>query len=259
MKRRKADPVAIPLFVLILGILVSSCFDTPRACPEFGDSAARVVGALTKAPEWRGVGAYLDVDLHTVDAQPYRGRARLTEFLDDAGQRALFDALDLGSGDRVEIVVKLHRPGMYRDPGVFDYRRHLERQGIFWTGTIRNPRLITVLDRKRHGPDRIKNWIQGRLEAPFAARPDIQGLVLGMVLGRKFGLTAAIERQFQAGGLYHIVVVSGFNLAVVAGAALWLARFLPWQSSKARRRFIGPRSRFCFSSLESCSIAGTRS
>ena len=223
--------VAIPLVVLILWILVSSCFRAPLTIPDPGDTAVRAVGRLTRPPEWRGVGTYLDVELLSVDAQPYRGRARLTEFLDDPEQRALFDALDLGSGDRVEIVVKLHRPGVYRDPGVFDYRRHLERQGIYWTGTIRNPRLITVLDRGWHGPDRIKNWIQARLEAPFdqEMRPEIKGLVLGMVLGRKFGLTAAIERQFQAGGLYHIVVVSGFNLAVVAGAALWLARWIPWK------------------------------
>src|SRR5262249_9198691 len=80
-----------------------------------------------------------------------------------------------------------------------------------------------------HGPDRIKAWIQGRLEEPFAGRPEIAGLVLGMVLGRKYGLTANIERQFQAGGLYHLVVVSGFNLAVVAAAAGWLGRFMPWK------------------------------
>src|SRR5262249_9957342 len=43
------------------------------------------------------------------------------------------------------------------------------------------------------------------------------------VLGRTFGLSAATERKFQAGGLYHLIVVSGFNLAVVAGTALWLA------------------------------------
>ena len=161
------------------------------------------------------MGTYLDIELQTVDAQPYQGRARLTEFLDDPEERRLFDALDLGSGDRVEIVVKLHRPGVYQDPGVFNYRRHLERQGIYWTGTIRNPRLITVLDRGWHGPDRIKTWVQRRLEAPFTPRPEIAGLVLGMVLGRKYGLTAEVERQFQAGGLYHIVVVSGFGISSV--------------------------------------------
>src|SRR5262249_13304551 len=158
---------------------------------------------------------------------PYRGRARLTEFLQDPEQRALFDALDLGSGDRLEIVVKLHRPAVYRNPGVFDYRRYLERQGIYWTGTIRNPRLITVVHRGWHGPQRIKKWIYARVEEPFRQIPDsrnIQGLLDGMVLGRTYGLTAEVERHFQAAGLYHLVVVSGFNLAVVAGAAFAIVR-----------------------------------
>jgi competence protein ComEC len=200
----------------------------PAVPPHPGDEPVRLVGRLARAPEWRGVGIYLDVELQTIDARPYRGRARLTEFLDEPEQRRLFEALDLGTGDRLEIVVKLRRPVVYDNPGVFDYRHHLERQGVFWTGTIRNPRLITVLDRRWHARDRIKNWIHARLERPFSTDPEVRGLVMGMVLGRKYGLTANSERQFQAGGLYHLVVVSGFNLAVVAGSAMWLARWILW-------------------------------
>src|SRR5207247_11326518 len=65
---------------------------------------------LTKAPEWRGLGTYLDLELQQVDGQSYRGRARLNEFLDDPEQRRLFEGLGLGTGDRLEILVKLHRP-----------------------------------------------------------------------------------------------------------------------------------------------------
>ena len=65
--------------------------------------------------------------------------------------------------------------------------------------------------------------------------------ILGMVLGRKFGLTAEIERQFQAGGLYHLVVVSGFNLAVVAGVALWLSSGSP--TTRSIRPGLRPKSR----------------
>jgi competence protein ComEC len=257
--------VAIPLVALIIGIFLSPCLDpasvwiclplailisfgkrwcgliavlllgaglasltVPPATYTGDTTANRVVGRLRSAPEWRGLGVYLDLDVETIDAKAYRGRARLTEFLDNPEQHDQLDALDLGSGDRVEIVVKLRRPGVYRDPGVFDYRRHLERQGIYWTGTIRNPRLITVQSRgRRHGPDRVKRWIQSRVETPFAGQPDIQGLVSGMVLGRNFRLTAKVEREFQAAGIYHLLVVSGFHLAIVAGAALWLARFVP--------------------------------
>src|SRR5205814_5019550 len=143
---------------LLVGLIgaVAGAASTPTIVPIQTDTALRVVGTLKKAPEWRGLGTYLDVELHSIDAQPYRGRARLTEFLNEPDQRELFEKLELGSGDRLEIVVKLHRPVVYRDPGVFNYRRHLERQGIYWTGTIRNPRLITVLDRGWHGRDRIQ-------------------------------------------------------------------------------------------------------
>src|SRR5262249_40281701 len=157
--------------------------------------------------DWRGIGVYLDVDVTSIDGRPFRGRARLTEFLEDGQLRSLFDALSLGSGDLLEIVVRLRRPARYRDPGVFDFRRQLERTGIFWTGTIRNPRLITVLDR---GPrwrkvfDRVDEAIEARLAGLFAADRPTQGLVLGMVLGRKHNIPAELERDFQAGGLYHL-------------------------------------------------------
>ncbi|PYS12881.1 MAG: hypothetical protein DMG15_12760 [Acidobacteria bacterium] len=220
------------LWLLVALIGAADASRVPAIPPIPEDAAVRVVGKLLEAPEWRGLGTYLDVELQSIDTQPYRGRARLTEFLNEPDQRELFEKLELGSGDRLEIVVKLHRPVVYRDPGVFNYRRHLERQGIYWTGTIRNPRLITILDRGWHGRDRIKKWIQGKVEAPFEASPDdqaIKALVTGMVLGRKYGLTAEVEKQFQAGGLYHLVVVSGFNLAVVAGAAFWIVRWIPWK------------------------------
>src|SRR5215467_11633099 len=98
------------LFLLVALIGAADASLAPTILPVPEETAVRVVGKLTKAPEWRGLGTYLDLELQTVDRLPYRGRARLTEFLNDSEQRELFDKLDLGSGDRVEIVVKLHRP-----------------------------------------------------------------------------------------------------------------------------------------------------
>ena len=257
-------PLLLPLLALIAGILASThldltavwiCFpfavllafarkpcaliaifllgaglrsrENPIPALPAGAEASRVVCTLQHQPDWRGVGAYLDVAIESIDAHPIRGRARLTEFLEDPGLLELFNALDLHSGDRLEIVVRLRRPTSYRDPGVFDFREYLERQGIFWTGTIRNPRLITVLQRGTRASrllDRMQTTIEKRLSRFFLDDKDTRGLVLGMVLGRKHDLTARVERDFQAGGLYHMVVVSGFNLAVIAGAAAALGR-----------------------------------
>src|SRR5262245_61573578 len=38
--------------------------------PDPGEMPVRLVGRLTKAPEWRGLGVYLDVELQTVDSRP---------------------------------------------------------------------------------------------------------------------------------------------------------------------------------------------
>jgi competence protein ComEC len=215
------------LFILLSGSALRSL--EPEVPPLPPAEAGRVVGVLLRKPEWRGLGVYVDLRIETIDGREYSGRARLTEFLDDPQLRELFDAHDLATGDRVEIVVKLQRPVRYRNPGVFDFRRHLERQGVYWTGTIRNPRLITVLSRGWQGwhyLDGFHQNVHNRLARHFQEDPVTRGLVLGMVLGRKHELTASVEKQFQSGGLYHLVVVSGFNIAVVAMAASFFARLI---------------------------------
>jgi competence protein ComEC len=227
-------PIALvrkPCALIVIFLAGSGLRSLERRAPILppDNEASRVVGELVNRPDWRGPGVYIDLNVNSVDGVPYHGRARLTEFLEDPELMDFFKALDLGTGDRVEIVVRLRQPASYRDPGVFDFQRYLERQGIFWTGTIRNPRLITLLQR---GPriwrstDRLQSHIEARLSRFFADDSDTQGLVLGMVLGLKHNLTAGVERDFQAGGLYHMVVVSGFNLAVVGAAATWIARRL---------------------------------
>jgi competence protein ComEC len=215
------------LSVFLLGAGLRST--VPAVPPDPGTDAVRLIGTVTRAPEWRGLGVYLDVQVLRVDDRPYRGRARMTEFLDNPDQLQLFNTLDIGSGDQLEIVVALRRPSTYRDPGVFDFRQHLERQGIYWTGTIRNPRLITILRRGWHGPDRVHRWVEERISIHFDD-DNIRGLVMGMVLGRTAGLSAETERQFQAGGVFHLVVVSGFNIAIISAASTWIGRFI------ARRR-----------------------
>src|SRR5262245_38913028 len=69
------------LTIFLLGCGVASWQSTVPRDP--GETAVRLIGTLRKAPEWHGLGIYLDVQLETVDGQAYHGRARLTEFLED--------------------------------------------------------------------------------------------------------------------------------------------------------------------------------
>ena len=208
--------------------------------PEIFDDGypRRVVAVLEGSPEWRDPGHYFDVDIRTLDGRPWRGRARLSFFPDADKLDNLFLDLELGTGDRVEVLTRLRPPRSYRNPGTFDYRGYLARQGIYWTGSIRNPRLVQVLNRSWHGEDKFRRWVTERISRFFEADETIRALVLGMVLGQRRRLPAEDVRRFQAAGLIHLLVVSGFNLAIVAATALWLGRRLRFGRFQRAGRYL---------------------
>lgn len=214
----------IPVF--LWGVGVRSHHDARPPYIVDDGLPVRVEAVLDHAPEFRVPGYYLTVQVVRVNDAPLRGGARLVYFPpeDDPELARLFEDLDLGSGDRIALLVRLRRPTVYRNPGGFDYRRFLERQGIYWTGSIRSPRLITVVSRGWHGGDRLRRWASERIERRLGEDETVRALALGMVLGHRQRLPDAAERRFEAAGLIHLLVVSGFNLAIVAAAAFWLGR-----------------------------------
>ena len=216
----------LPIF-LVGAVLASSHSARPPHIPDDG-YPHRVVGTLGSAPEFRSPGYYLDLRLESVAERDWWGRARLSYFPADGVTEQLFRDLELGNGDQIELLIRLRPPQPYRNPGVFDYSRYLERHGIYWTGTIRSPRLIEIRERGWHGTDDLRRWVTQRIGNHFDDGSTVQALVLGMVLGQQRRLPADYALRFQAAGLTHLLVVSGFNLAIVAGAALWLGRRIPF-------------------------------
>lgn len=125
-------------------------------------------------------------------------------------------------GDRVRVVGILGRPPVFED---FDYRRYLARQGIH--ATLRAQR-ITPLD-AGHGAllwrglyalrARASTVINATLPEPYAA------LTNGILLGIESNIPRSLYADFNATGTSHIIVISGFNIAIVAG--LFLALLTP--------------------------------
>jgi competence protein ComEC len=67
----------------------------------------------------------------------------------------------------------------------------------------------------------VREAARGRALASLA--PERAGLLVGMALGDTSLLPAALEGDFRAAGLTHLMAVSGANVAVVLAAGLWLA------------------------------------
>jgi competence protein ComEC len=72
---------------------------------------------------------------------------------------------------------------------------------------------------------RAAETVRAKLRQACDGLPAAQrGVLPGMVVGDTSRLDPRLDDDFTAAGLSHLVVVSGANLAIVAGAVLWLAR-----------------------------------
>jgi competence protein ComEC len=146
-------------------------------------------------------------------------------------------------GDRLRAVVRLLEPETYHDAGVWSRQGFLVNQGITSTATVNIDR-IESLDRIGSSPaaflacrvSAVQHASSTRLLAlpaamrrlPTALRltPDDAIMLAAMVTGDRTYLTHSLRVGFERTGSFHMLVVSGFHLAIVAGCLFWIARRL---------------------------------
>jgi competence protein ComEC len=176
------------------------------------DTAARVRVAVT-GPARRG---RYDV----------RASALVTRFAGRALREPVQLKLPLGrappQGAVLEALVRVTAP---RGPkNGFDERTWLRRHGVH---------VVLLVDRweivgRRGGLGGVADTVRRRLQTSVArGLTGYRAAVLeGVVLGEDSGLSEELRRRFRASGLYHLLAVSGQNVALVAGSVLLLAWLL---------------------------------
>ena len=124
-------------------------------------------------------------------------------------------------GDELQISGLLETPPVFED---FSYQDYLARQEVY--SLLRRPQ-ITLLARGRGNPvyaalyafkARAQQCIAHLLPEPHAA------LLTGILLGVESGIPRALYDDFNATGTSHIIVISGFNITIVAGLLAAVAR-----------------------------------
>jgi competence protein ComEC len=129
-------------------------------------------------------------------------------------------------GHRVRVQAKLHPPRNYRNPGAFDYESYLWDNGIALLGSARAEK-VEALPGFVGG--RVERW-RTRIHANLIAKlhelwsPRQAALMDAMVLGEDTFLEGGTRTEFQRSGTYHILVVSGMNLSILAFVIFWTLR-----------------------------------
>jgi competence protein ComEC len=146
--------------------------------------------------------------------------------LDDSMTRSPDDPIPLTYGTRLQIVAKLHPARNYRNPGAFDYEGYLRDNGISLLGSAE----ATDVERlPSFSGSRIELW-RTRVHASIIAKihelwPASQASLMdAMVLGEESFLRNATRTEYQRSGTYHVLVVSGMNLSILAFAIFWALR-----------------------------------
>jgi competence protein ComEC len=123
-------------------------------------------------------------------------------------------------GALLEVVARVRLP---RGPeeGSFDESAYLRRQGVH---VVLQAHSFRVLGHRR-GLGRVADRIRRALDGSLApgATGERRAVISGVVLGEDEGLAPELRERFRSSGLYHLLAVSGQNVAYVVGGALLLA------------------------------------
>ncbi|MGQ0762401.1 MAG: ComEC/Rec2 family competence protein [Acidobacteriota bacterium] len=143
-----------------------------------------------------------------------------------------YDALALHHGARLRVMTKLDREDNFRNPGVSQFTEYLERKGYDATGTIKSPLLVERMDDERVFLPLawVYSW-RARLQQKFQQRfsAETAGVLNAALLGNPHNISAKAAERFRAGGTFHILVISGLQIAFIAGVAILLIRRITQQ------------------------------
>ena len=134
------------------------------------------------------------------------------------------------SGRTVRITASLREPTVYRNPGVPDEQRALARRGIALVGSVKSAALVEVTapaSRISEWASAFRSWVRSVLSAtvgPWSARS--AGVAAAIAIGDRTGLSQDDEERLQVAGTYHVIAISGGNIAIftvlLLGAGRWL-------------------------------------
>ena len=196
-----------------------------------GQDALRWRGRLRSDPARLPWGYRIEIELAEVEVEgrpvAVKGGLRVSYFQNEKQPERL---PEMRAGDRVEALVRARRPRNFQNPGMSDYRGFLARQGIHLTGSLRSLELLRWLEAVptdfTNVGARVRGRLLARLEAIYADQPDEAAVLKAMLLGDYNFIDRDLAVPFQKTAAYHVLVISGFQVAVLAAMVFWVGRRL---------------------------------
>ena len=233
-KERETEKV-LKVFVLVAIVAVSfsvgllryniSVSKDESAVASYVGKSIKAIGQIIDEPDKRENSVLLSVEIESVFISGEEV---------GADEKILLVAErypEFNYGDKVSFEGILQKPKPFEtDAGrIFDYPSYLAKDGIFYT--MFRPRL-ELLD--EGGGNFIKRNLfilkSSFLDSAgkYISEPEVS-LLGGLLVGAKHGLSKELQEDLRNAGIIHIVVLSGYNITIVAEAIMYFFQFLVYK------------------------------
>ena len=145
------------------------------------------------------------------------------------GQFGVAAAGEWTRGRRIRVPATLRRPARYLNDGVADGEKLAAWRGTALVGSVKSASLVDVV---AHAPPleeafaRARARVRRALAAAMADDPEAAAVAIAILIGDRAGLSDDVERRLQRAGTYHVIAISGGNIALFAALAWAAARVL---------------------------------
>ena len=189
-----------------------------------GDGPVRVRGQLTRDAALTPNGASLQIAVAQVSMGGAWESVDGGLLVSVGGVLAGDVAGEWRAGRRVEFPAALRTAARYLNAGVPDAERALARRGTALVGSVKSGALVEVRANGRWWDERAADAraTVRRAMARHVGRHDPQSGAIGtaILIGDRAQMTKEIEVRLQEAGTYHVVAISGGNIALLAAAVL---------------------------------------
>jgi len=242
---RKQSECAATVFVTIAFMFAGASLASLQTISAASDQLKRLIddgalangepheltGVLERQPELAPASSYLTLRVEKLRSKGVErsvsGVVLLFASVQNKGQQAEYDGLELRYGARIRVMTALKRADNFRNPGVSTLTEYLERKGYDATGFVKSPLLIERLDDERvflplawlYG---WRQQLEQQINSHFAA--ETAGVLNAALIGNRYYLSHSAAERFRDGGTFHVLVISGLHISFIGGLVFLIAR-----------------------------------
>lgn len=214
--------LSISLVIVSIVLCRSSFLFPPSLLTEFSAQTISIRGIVIGEPDIREINTRIIVQADRINIFDS------VRYVDEKIIATIPTYPTFMAGDTISLVGKLQVPKNFENEnGIeFAYVDFLAKDNIY---TQLYYPAVTLIEQRR---GTLQNFLfsikQSMLQQIAAVMPSPESELLGgILLGVKQSLGKELEKDFRRVGLIHIVVLSGYNITIIADTILKSLRFLP--------------------------------